>query len=156
MEFQQTKPSSLLLNKRKTRRSKYKKRKPSNNVNSVNNSEPYFTVIGSNCNSLLGKQNSLLSSIQMFQPMVYMLQESRLPRKGMIKIPSYQVFESHRIMNEGGGLFTAIHETLNPVFISGSEENEEIMVIQAEFGQEKCRFINAYGPQEYADKNNKI
>ena len=74
-----------------------------------------------------------------------MLQESRLPRKGMIRIPQYQVFETLRTSNEGGGLFTAIHENLNPVFISGSEENEEILVIQAELGTSKCRFIRTPG-----------
>ena len=96
-----------VIKKKKTRRSKYKNKKISNNVHTSNS---YFTVIGSNCHSLLGKKDSLLSSIQLFKPMVYMLQESRLPRKGMIRIPQYQVFETLRTSSEGGGLFTAIHK----------------------------------------------
>ena len=54
--------------------------------------------------------------------------------------------------SEGGSILTAVHESLNPVFISGGENALEISVIQTDFHGEKCRFINAYGPQEYADK----
>ena len=36
--------------------------------------------------------------------------------------------------------------------MSGGDEDIEILVVQAEIGDKKCRFINAYGPQEAADK----
>ena len=92
----------------------------------------------------------------MFNPCVYMLQEKRLSRVGQIKLPSFQIFEVVRSKTEGGSLLTAIHENLNPVFISGGENDMEILVVQAEVGVHKCRFINFYGPQEYADKVTKI
>ena len=37
---------------------------------------------------------------------------------------------------------------MNPVFISGGEENIEILVVQAKIGNHDCRFMNGYGPQE--------
>ena len=44
-------------------------------------------------------------------------------------------------------------ESLNLVYVSGGENELEILVIQTDFHGDKCRFINAYGPQEYAEKD---
>ena len=44
---------------------------------------------------------------------------------------------------------TAVHSNIQPVFFSGKETDAEILVIQAKLGNYNCRFINAYGPQEY-------
>ena len=50
---------------------------------------------------------------------------------------------------------TAVHTNLEPVLIS--EDNEaEILVVQAKIGNLNCRFINAYGPQEYAKSDEKL
>ena len=135
---------------KKCRRSYVKKyyRKPSN----VN----MYTVIGTNCNGIVQKKESLFCNINMFKPSVCLLQETKLTRVGQVKIPSYQIFEIIRQNREGGSLLTAIHENLNPIFISGGENEIEILVVQAEFGSEKCRFINGYGPQENADRALKI
>ena len=92
----------------------------------------------------------------MFQVAVIFIQESRVSKKGSIKIPSYQIFEVVREDNDGGSILTAVHQSLNPVFISGGEDDLEILVVQAEFGHAKCRFINAYGPQETASRNTVI
>ena len=48
-----------------------------------------------------------------------MIQESKINKKGQIKIPGYPIFEAIRHNSEGGSLLTAIHENLNPIFISG-------------------------------------
>ena len=58
-----------------------------------------------------------------------------------------------RSNGEGGSLCTAIHEKMNPVYVSCGENDIEILVVQAEFSDKKCRFINAYGPQEGADRS---
>ena len=85
-----------------------------------------------------------------------MIQESKINKKGQIKIPGYPIFEAIRHNSEGGSLLTAIHENLNPIFISGGETDDEILVVQANFGSEECRFINADSPQEYADRTSVI
>ena len=50
---------------------------------------------------------------------------------------------------------TAVHSNLEPVLISEDDETE-ILVIQSKLGNYNCRFINAYGPQEYANVEEKI
>ena len=49
-----------------------------------------------------------------------------------------------------------MHSNLEPVYISGGEDDMEILVIQGKIGNYNCRFINAYGPQEYAILEDKI
>ena len=136
--------------KRKTRRSN--RNKHLKNKNSKN-----FVVIGTNCNGILSKQESLQNNINIFAPAVQFFQETKLSRKGQIKLPNYQVFESIRSDKEGGGLLTAAHIYTEPVLVSDYQESgHEILVIQAKFGNNKmCRFINAYGPQESVSLENR-
>ena len=73
-----------------------------------------------------------------------------MSRKGQIKIENYEIFEVVRKNCPlGGSIMTGIHKNLSPVFISGGEDNLEILVVQAKIGCFDCRFINGYGPQEY-------
>ena len=51
---------------------------------------------------------------------------------------------------------TGIHKNVSPMFISGGEDNLEILVVQAKIGCFDCRFINGYGPQEYENIEERI
>ena len=62
----------------------------------------------------------------------------------------YVTFEHIRKDKGGGGLLTAVHRNLAPVCVS-SNEDTEILVVEAKTGNSKTRFINAYGPQENCD-----
>ena len=115
-----------------------------------------FTVVGTNANGILGKRDSLFQIMDQLKPSVLFLQESKVGRKGQIKIPDYEIFEFVRSKANGGSLLTAAHSNLHPVLISSEECESEILVIQAKFGKYDCRFINAYGPQEYASLEDKI
>ena len=109
-----------------------------------------LTVFGTNCNGILGKKDSLLANIQHFQPGVFFLQETKVGRKGQIKIENYEIFEVVREnCPTGGSILTCIHKNLHPVYISGGEDEIEILVVQAKIGNYNCRFINGYGPKEY-------
>ena len=120
-----------------------------------NNFQKEFTVIGTNANGILSKKDSLFQIINHLKPSVICLQETKVKRKGMFKIQDYEIFENIRSNNNGGSLMTAVHTNLEPVLIS--EDNEaEILVVQAKIGNLNCRFINAYGPQEYAKSDEKI
>ena len=66
---------------------------------------------------------------------------------GSVKVPDYQVFEKIR-PGFGGGLLTAIRESLNPVLISPSNEAAEILVVQCQVNDNQIRVINGYGPQD--------
>ena len=62
---------------------------------------------------------------------------------------NYEIFEVVRPnCPTGGSILTGIHKSLEPVFVSGGEEDIELLVVQAKVGNNNCRFINGYGPQE--------
>ena len=109
-----------------------------------------FTIFGSNANGILAKKESLVANIQNFQVGAFFLQETKVSRKGQIKIENYEIFEVVRPnCPTGGSILTGVHKNLHPVFICGGEEDIEILVVQAKIGYYNCQLINLYGPQEY-------
>ena len=89
-----------------------------------------------------------MGNINHFKPTVITIQETKLRRIGIFKLPGYHVFEKVR-SGFGGGLITAVNENLSPVLIStGKKENSEIPVVQVTAEKHDVRIINAYGPQE--------
>ena len=84
---------SKLLNSRKKSHSKGKKNKVKNKT---------LTIFGSNVNGILGKKDSLISNIKKFQPGAFFLQETKVSRKGQIKVENYEIFEVvHPIAPQG-------------------------------------------------------
>ena len=51
--------------------------------------------------SLVGKKDSFLNLVNKFNPGVTMLQETKLFRKGQLKMDDYSVFENLRGLKEG-------------------------------------------------------
>ena len=127
--------------------------KPKNKVKPKHKSKTkskVLTIFGTNVNGILGKKESLVTNIQYFQPGVFFLQETKVSRKGQIAVENYEIFEVVRPnCPTGGSILTGVHKNLHPVFISGGEDESEILVVQAKIGNYNCRFINGYGPQEY-------
>ena len=76
-----------------------------------------LTIIGNNSAGLKGKLDSFKNLVKMLKPSVVMLQETKLYRKGTVLLDNFCIFEKVRETNEGGGLMTIIHESLEPVFI---------------------------------------
>ena len=111
-----------------------------------------LSILGTNCNGLNGKTESLKNAIKQFgQPSFVTLQETKL-KCNNFKIPGYQVFQQNR-NSLGGGLLTAVNENLGSTLVSSTES--EILVIQTKIDQTDLRIINAYGPQELdAEKEN--
>ena len=97
-----------------------------------------------NANGILSKQDSLRHLVDSFKPGVMFYQETKVSRKGQVKVPGYEIFEVVRKNSPGGSILTAVHSNLQPVYISGGEDDMEILVIQAKIGNFDCRFINAY------------
>ena len=112
------------------------------------NKEIKFSIIGNNSNGLKAKKYSLYAVLRKFDaPSCITIQETKLRFPGTFKIPGYQIYEKTR-MGQGGGLLTAVDNSLSPMLISSGSNDEEILVIQAQIGNHKIRIINAYGPQE--------
>ena len=104
-------------------------------------------LLGANSAGLLNKKESFERYLNLFLPGVFFVQETKLRKKNKIKHPNYVTFEYLRENNNGGGLLTAVHKSLNPVSVSNDTE-EEVLVVEATIATKKIRLINAYGPQE--------
>ena len=111
-----------------------------------------FSILACNANGLKGKFESLKNCVNYFKPSCILIQESKLKNTGSHKLNGYQIFELNRD-GGGGGLFTAIDENLSPVLIRTGEGKNEIIVIQIKLAGFNVRIINAYGPQESAQKD---
>ena len=110
-------------------------------------------VLGANAAGLLNKLESFYRNISTFNPGVIFIQESKARRKGKIKLNNYTIFEKIRKQNNGGGLLTAVHSSLKPVSIS--DDDEEILVVEANINNSMVRLINGYGPQENLPENSR-
>ena len=108
-----------------------------------------FGILGTNCNGIVNKQDSLKAAVSLFKPSVLTLQETKSRKYGNIKLGGYQIFEKLRKGGNGGGLLTAAEENISPVLVStGKYDESEILTIQVKVGQCNIRIINGYGPQE--------
>ena len=113
-----------------------------------------MNIIGCNSAGLLNKVESLKRNIQVFQPGVIFIQESKTKRKNKVKLGNYVIFEKIRKDCGGGGLLTAVHKNLEPISV-GEDTDEEVLVVEAKLANRKVRLINAYGPQETETEDKK-
>ena len=118
----------------------------------VSKKELSLVAIRTNAAGLKQKMYSLLSKIEKFQPACIFIQETKLYKKGQLKLEGFQCFEQVRVKSKGGGLLLAVHESFDPVLIFEGNDDMEILIVQGKIGQKDIRFINAYGPQEADNK----
>ena len=112
-----------------------------------NKTEKKMIFIGSNSAGLLNKVDSLKRNIKNFLPGAIFIQESKAKRKNKIKLDDYVIFEKLRKESGGGGLLTAVHRNLDPVSVGDGNEDDEVLVVEANLQSKKVRLMNAYGPQ---------
>mgnify|MGYP003318478904 CR=1 FL=1 len=94
------------------------------------------------------KLKSLKQNIDQFKAGAFLIQESKLYKKGQVDIEDFQVFVLLRNKGEGGGLATGLHRSFDPVLISEGDDQAEVLVVQGSVGGNDIRFINGYGFQE--------
>ena len=134
------------------RNAKLKTRKTRRGWGSKNKKMIKLSIFGNNANGLKAKRHSLINSMKNFGgPSCVLIQETKLRFPGTFKMTGYQIFEKTR-SGLGGGLLTAIDESLSPVLISSGSEDVEILVVQILIGTQKIRILNGYGPQESENK----
>ena len=120
------------------------------------NKDQSLTIIGINCNGLSGKRDSLMANIEILKPSVFCVQETTFMKRGLFRVKDYEIFESIRPTG-GGSILTGVHCNLDPVLISdGAHDDIEVLVVEGNLENRKCRFINGYGPQEAADLDKRI
>ena len=141
---QPPKTKEKLVKRNKTRRTQSK------------NKDNSLTVIGINCNGLSGKRDSMTANIELIEPSAFLIQETKFMKKGLFKVKDYEIFESIRPTG-GGSILTGVHSNLSPVMIrDGAKDDVEILVVEGDIENNKCRFINGYGPQESAEVDRRI
>ena len=113
-------------------------------------------ILGANSAGLLNKKESFMRNISLFNPGVFFIQESKARIKNKIVLTNYINFELLRKNSNGGGLLTAVHKSFKPVSISSDDDNDdELLVVEANISGTKVRFINGYGPQENAPEDSR-
>ena len=110
----------------------------------------YF--MGCNAAGLLNKLESLKRNVQIFNPGVIFIQESKTKRRNQVKLGDYVIFEKIRKQGGGGGLLTGVHKNLEPVSV-GDDSDEEVLTVEAKIANRKVKLINAYGPQEASNED---
>ena len=111
-------------------------------------------ILGTNAASILNKTESFYRNINVFKPAAFFLQETKTRFKNKLKHPDYSFFEYIRTNGGGGGLITAVHNSLHPVSV-GNEDETEVLVVEAKVDDSKIRLINGYGPQETDEEESK-
>ena len=144
-----------MINFKKQASNKRTRRSLKKHVKTVNTSVNNLIIFGTNCNGIISKKESLNALIEKLKYCgVFFLQETKVHRKGLVKIPNFEIFEVVRSLKTGGSILTGIHKSLKPILIN-SEDELEILTVQANVGNLTCRFINAYGPSEGCSRDKK-
>ena len=76
-----------------------------------------------------------------------MIQESKLPKVGMIKLKVNLVFKKIRKDTYGGGLMTAVGTNHDPIVVY-CYDNIEMLTVEVTISSKKAKTIISYGPQE--------
>ena len=103
------------------------KRKSKKNQNTSNSK---LTIIGANAAGLYNKIESLKRITSFFNPGAIMLQETKARRKGKLKLLNYEIFENIRSESGGGGLLTAVHQSLEPFDVGECVDGEELLTVE--------------------------
>ena len=130
----------------KKRRGYGNKNRRKNMVKNIN-----LSIAGENAAGFTSKKESLFNLINLLNPSIITIQETKHKKMGILKLPGYQNFEKIRNGKAGGGLLTSVLEDLNPILISTTKDDIEILTVEASVGFGKIRIINGYGPQEDVD-----
>ena len=69
-----------------------------------------FTVYGTNAAGLKAKSDSLKGNIENLGVGAFLIQETKLYRKGQIKVENFDIFEQVRTDRKGGGLMIGTHK----------------------------------------------
>lgn len=136
----------VLKSKKKVRRGRGK----------IKYSNKQFVIFGNNCAGLGNKKHSLSSIINKVLPAAICLQETKLYRKGTVKIPNYVIFEKVRKFCQGGGLLTAIRESLSPVQLDEDDSYSDLLTVSVQINNQSVHIINGYGQQEDADFDDRM
>ena len=136
---------------RKTTFDKPKKRKRGNKKKQlINNSS--IDVLYNNINGLLSKQDSLCHIIQMKQPDLVTLCETKLHKNSNFDIQGYNVIHSNLKAGKEGILVAAKQGTFNSIEKTYEAESRNIATVEIEYPEDTLSVVVVHGPQEEAQQ----
>ena len=115
---------------------------------SVKSVEKTLVFGGINPDGALSKITTIRKAIRETGAGVWMMQETKVPQPGKIKIDGFIVYEHTRIDKEGGGLALCVIKDLNPAFIRDGGELVEALTVNIHVKNITISCNTAYGPQE--------
>lgn len=87
---------------------------------------------------------------------VALITETKVYSRTAIQLHGYQIFPVVRKSKQGGGLAIAIKHNLCSSLLIDEGDNAEFITVKLIFGNIILRVILCYGPQEYADEEEKL
>ena len=117
-----------LLNKKKTKRGRGKKR------------EKLLNIFSTNSAGLKNKLKSLKNELKVLNVGVFTIQETHATKKGSIKVDGFDIYEAIRNKKKGGTMI-GVHRGLNPMLISEYSDEFELIVVEVEIAKHKIRII---------------
>ena len=112
-------------------------------------------VVAVNVNGIRSKMASFESTLSDIDPDVFILQETKLPDEGFLKINGYKVFERVRKDKGGGGIAIGVKPYLKPVWINEGTNIVETLSVGIKVKNTKIRVCTGYGPQESGEEKAK-
>ena len=101
------------------------------------------------------KLQSFKSELSSTDASIFTAQETHYKKKGTLKLPEFEIFESIRSKPKGGTII-GIHKALNPMLINVYEKDFELLVVEFEVAKRQIRIISGYGPQETWSESDRL
>ena len=116
-------------------------------VKSKTTNSETLNVFSVNANGMKKKVDSLKYLLEHLSISLFTLQETKLSKRGKLKIEEFEIFEAFR-KKEGGGTLIGAHLSLHPILIQEYSDIFELLVIEIKIEGREIRVISGYGPQE--------
>ena len=133
--------------RKKTKRGRKKKQ-------AIENSD-HVEIYYNNINGLISKQDSLKHIIEMKEPDLVALCETKLHAKSTFSIDGYEVLKSNLKAGKEGILVAAKLGTYKSMELLYESESRQIATVEITYPRDKLRMIVTHGPQEDANVDEK-
>ena len=134
---------------------KHKKNKRGKKKSNTNLNKTKLEIYYNNINGLTSKQDSLKHILELNQPDLIALCETKLHAKSTFSIEGYQVIKSNMKTGKEGILVAAKLGTFQSMELLFENDSKQIATVEITYPKEQLRVIVVHGPQEDASVEEK-
>ena len=134
---------------------KHKKNKRGKKKSNTNLNKTKLEIYYNNINGLTSKQDSLKHILELNQPDLIALCETKLHAKSTFSIEGYQVIKSNMKTGKEGILVAAKLGTFQSMELLFKNDSKQIATMALTYPKEQLRVIVVHGPQEDASVEEK-